>query len=158
MRFSVEVHPWTTLGHPKRWRVTMNGKQHSVHETEAEATAAAADLRQRATWSWRDGVVDAAGDYLELRYGSQDADPEEWVGAARVGPPSGNVFPVEWLVDPKASGNEEIVKAIVHALDFYLKEVGGADPWTYAQYHCGTTSNWYGDVHWVNYVRRDPVT
>jgi hypothetical protein len=30
----------------------------------------------------------------------------------------------------------------------YLLEVGGADPWAYAHYHCGQLSNAYGNVHW----------
>jgi hypothetical protein len=112
---------------------------------------------RQAGWSWRDGVVDQKGDYLELRYGSQDADPDTWVGAARVGPPSGHVFPVQWLMNREAPANPEMVDAIVRELDSYLLQVGGSDPWSYAQYHCGTTSNWYGDVHWANYVRAEPV-
>jgi hypothetical protein len=47
MAIWVEVHPWTALGLPKRWRVMYDGVQHSVHETETEAEAAAAALRQR---------------------------------------------------------------------------------------------------------------
>lgn len=48
MKIWVEVHPWTNLGLPKRWRVMCNGEQRSVHETEAEAEAAAVALRQPA--------------------------------------------------------------------------------------------------------------
>jgi hypothetical protein len=59
------------------------------------------------------------------------------------------VFPVEWLVDVNAVENMELVEAVTLDLDFYLKDVGRPDPWSYARYHCQTTSNWYGDVHWA---------
>jgi hypothetical protein len=112
---------------------------------------------RQAGWSWRDGAVDHAGDHLELRYGSQDAAPDAWVGVARVGPPKAHVFPVEWLVNREASANRDMVDAIARELDLYLLQVGGPDPWSYAQYHCGTTSNWYGDVHWACHVRSKPT-
>ena len=100
-------------------------------------------------WSWRESSVNERGDYVELRYGSQDADPESWVPAARVGPPKRRVFVVQWLVDPRRPENRDLVEAVEDNLDYYLKDVGRPDPWSYAQYHCGTMSNWYGDVHWL---------
>jgi hypothetical protein len=90
---------------------------------------------------------------MQLLYGSQDAEPETWVPVARVGPPKGRVFAVEWLIDREAAAYKDMVAAAVRDLDFYLTEVGGADPWSYAQYHAGTASNWYGFIHWDNYVR-----
>jgi hypothetical protein len=97
------------------------------------------------------------GDYLELRYGSQDADPGGWIGVARIGPPSGRAFPVRWLIEQGDAANREMVEAIRKELDFILLEVGGPDPWSYAQYHCQTTSNRYGFVHWTNYVSNELV-
>jgi hypothetical protein len=100
-------------------------------------------------WSWRESSVNGGGDYVELRYGSQDADPRSWIPAARFGPPKGRVFPVAWLVDPRRPENRDLVEAIERDLDYYLKDAGRPDPWSYAPYHCGTMSNWYGDVHWL---------
>jgi len=44
----VEVHPASVILPPefKRWRVLLDGMQHSVHETEEEALSAAAALRK----------------------------------------------------------------------------------------------------------------
>jgi hypothetical protein len=100
-------------------------------------------------WSWQEAKVDTQDAYLDLLYGSADAEPESWTPAVRVGPPRGHVFPVEWLVDPSAAENRALVEAVSSQLDFYLTEVGPPDPWSYAQYHCQTTSNLYGDVHWT---------
>ena len=100
-------------------------------------------------WSWHEADGDPRADHVELLYGSEDVDPRSWVPAARVGRPSGRDFPVEWLVDPEAPENRDMVEAVRRDLDFYLKDVGRPDPWAYAQYHCGTTSNLYGNVHWV---------
>ena len=105
--------------------------------------AAAAD------WSWRAAKVDARDGCVVLLYGSADAEPESWTPAARVGPPRGHVFPVEWLVDAKAAENGALVEAVSFDLDYYLTDVGRPDPWSYARYHCQTTSNWYGAVHWA---------
>jgi hypothetical protein len=102
-----------------------------------------------AGWSWREAKVDTQDAYLELLYGSADAEPESWMPAARVGRPRGRVFPVEWLVDASAAENRALVEAVSSQLDFYLTEVGPPDSWSYAQYHCQTTSNLYGDVHWT---------
>lgn len=93
---------------------------------------------------------------MQLRQGTQDAEPETWVPVARVGRPEGKVFPVEWLIDRRAPGHKDMVGAAVRDLDFYLTEVGGADPWAYAQHHAGTASNWYGVIHWDSYVRSAP--
>jgi hypothetical protein len=100
-------------------------------------------------WAWREAKVDTRGGHVVLLHGSGNADPRSWVPAARVGRPRGHVFPVEWLVDVNAAENMELVEAVTLDLDFYLKDVGRPDPWSYARYHCQTTSNWYGDVHWA---------
>jgi hypothetical protein len=102
-----------------------------------------------AEWSCREAKVDARGGYVVLLHGSGDADPESWVPVARVGAAQNEVFPVQWLVDPKAVENKDRVEAAVDDLDYYLKDIGRPDPWSYAQYHCGTASNWYSRVHWL---------
>jgi hypothetical protein len=102
-----------------------------------------------AEWSWLEAKVDPRGDCLELLYGPGEADPESWTPAARVGAPREGVFPVEWLVDAQAVENEALVAAVSADLDYYLKDVGRPDPWSYAHYQCRTTRNWYGDVHWA---------
>jgi hypothetical protein len=102
-----------------------------------------------AEWSWSEGKVDARTRCVVLLYGPADADPQRWAPVARVCEPRGTVFPVEWMVDAKARANRAAVQAVSADLDFYLKGVGGPDPWSYVQYHCGTTSNWFGDVHWA---------
>jgi hypothetical protein len=99
-------------------------------------------------WSWREAGVDPRGAHVDLMHGPADDDPETWVLVARVGPPRGRVLPVQWLVDPEAVENVERIEAVAEELDYYLKDVGRPDPWSYAQYHCGTTSNLYGRVHW----------
>jgi hypothetical protein len=92
--------------------------------------------------------VDARADHLRLHYGCADLDPAGWVLAARVGRPEGRVFPVQWLVDPQVVANKDLVEAVTRDLDFYLKDVGQPDPWSYAQYLCESSSNLYGYVHW----------
>ncbi len=102
----------------------------------------------RPDWSWRQASVEAQGEHVDLYYGSGDDDPGSWVHVARVGPARGRVFPVQWMVDPGAAENRAGVESVRSELDFYLKDIGGPDPWSYAQYHCGTASNLYGRVHW----------
>jgi hypothetical protein len=80
-------------------------------------------------------------------------DAEETV--AVVGPPVGRTFPVEFLPLHLPPAEVESIRADVRReLDFYLLEVGGADPWTYAIYHCGTQANVYSSVHWGCYDPR----
>lgn len=99
-------------------------------------------------WSWRETRVDTRRPFVDLYYGSGDDDPETWVHVARLGSPRNRVFPVQWVVDPRAVENAERIEAVAGQLDYYLKDIGLPDPWSYAQYHCRTTSNMYGHVHW----------
>ena len=105
-----------------------------------------------ATWRGTAGSVDAAGEHIELRYGSaREAEYEQWTPVAIVGRPMGGTFPVRWLVDP--TEDSDVAVATRLELDFYLVEnpqrsLLDLDPWEYAVYHCGTTSNVYSDVHW----------
>ena len=97
-------------------------------------------------WSWREGcVVDRDGDYLSLTH---DDTGDELL--ALVGPPTDRAFPVEMLrpddMDDTVLGR--VAADVRRQLDFYLLEVGGDDPWNYAIYRCGTTSNLYSTVHW----------
>ena len=108
-------------------------------------TLAVAD---RPRWSWREASVDPRSAHVDLLYGPGHEDPESWELVARVGQPQGSVFPIQWLVDPGHVENVEKIEAVAQDLDYYLKDVGRPDPWSYAQYHCGTTSNWYARVHW----------
>lgn len=111
----------------------------------------------RPEWSWREASVDPRGAHVDLLYGPGDDDPESWVLVARVGPPRGRVFPVQWVVDPKGVENKDWIEAAAHDLDYYLKDIGQPEPWSYAQYHCGTASNLYHRVHWWC-VRAQPPT
>ena len=99
-------------------------------------------------WAWREGVVDSSGDYLELRHGPGDADPKSWILVARVGPPDAHIFPIEWLINREDPANSAAVADVRQELDFYLLDVGRPDPWSYANYHCGTAANLYSSVHW----------
>jgi len=94
--------------------------------------------------------VDMSRDHFELRYGSaDDSDWGKWLSVARVGPPTESTFAVEWILDRADSVHPEAASAVAKELDFYLVTKGEADPWVYAQYHCGTSANLYSHVHWV---------
>ena len=59
-------------------------------------------------------------------------------------------FAVEFLV-PRDSDDlalQSVVGDVLREIGFYLDEAGGPNPWEYARYHCGTTSNAYSTVHW----------
>lgn len=49
-------------------------------------------------------------------------------------------------------GHTEAIDDVRRELDFYLVSKGEPDPWVYAQYHCGTASNVYFNVHWSFFV------
>lgn len=105
--------------------------------------------RRSAQWAWREGPVDPSGEHFELYFGSaKDPDWNAWPVVARVGPAVHGVFPVEFVVDRKSSSAAEMIDAVARDVAYYLVELGERDPWLYAQYHCGTTSNLYSDVHW----------
>jgi hypothetical protein len=97
---------------------------------------------------WAERPVDRSQDHFELQYGSAD-DSDKWFSVARVGAPAGSTFSVEWIVDRADPVYHEAASAVAKELDFYLVTKGEADPWIYAQYHCGTSSNIYSDVHWA---------
>ena len=101
------------------------------------------------TSSWREGVVDAQLEHIELRYGdAAKAGYEQWLPIALIGKPTNNVFPVLWLVSPDDPAHERMINAARKELDFYLVELREPSPWAYAKYHCNTSANMYSSVHW----------
>lgn len=92
---------------------------------------------------WKLGQVDQTKEHLALSHSILGTKP-----VALVGPLSDGEFIVQILLETTDAGNAEILRAVLHELDFYLGEAGGPDPWTYARYHCGTSSNVYSSVHW----------
>jgi hypothetical protein len=100
-------------------------------------------------WHWHEAPVDSLGDHFVLRYGSaRDSSYAEWLPVARIGPPSGSIFAVEFLIDRSLDDLKDVVEYVIRELDFYLTEVGGPDPWGYAKYHCTTAADAYSMVHW----------
>jgi hypothetical protein len=106
---------------------------------------------RRAThWAWKEGAVDPTEEHFELRYGSaDDSDWAAWPLIARVGPPTRGVFPVQFIAARETPTASAMVEAVEHELSFYLVGLGERDPWLYAKYHSGTSSNLYSRVHWV---------
>ena len=100
-------------------------------------------------WRWSEQAVDRTKEHIELRFGDAGVSPyEEWVPVALIGPPKGNVFPVQLIIDSKGAKHPEMMEAARKELDFYLTEVGGPEPWGYAIYHCNTAANMYSEIHW----------
>jgi hypothetical protein len=52
------------------------------------------------------------------------------------------------MIAPDNSEHLQMIAATKADLDFFLVEKGESDPWAYALYHCGTSSNVYSSVHW----------
>jgi hypothetical protein len=96
-------------------------------------------------WRWAEGEVDTTRDHLRLYY-KDDEQP-----VVLVGPPDDHVFPVAFLIeDSDADAHaQERLRAVRKELDFYLLDVGRPNPWRYAIYHSGTSSNLYSAIHWV---------
>jgi hypothetical protein len=65
-----------------------------------------------------------------------------------VGAPSGEVFPVQFLLGGASPAEQKMVQDAKDELTFYLAEKGEKDPWAYALYHCNTAANLYSSVHW----------
>lgn len=100
-------------------------------------------------WHWHEAQVDKLGDHFVLRYGSaRDSSYADWLPVAGVGPRSGSIFSVEFIVDRNRDDLKDVVEYVIRELDFYLTEVGGPDPWGYAKYHCTTAADAYSMVHW----------
>jgi|SRR5580700_4815629 hypothetical protein len=98
---------------------------------------------------WQEGPVDCTKEHFDLRYGSaRDSGWNEWMPVAMIGPPKGGIVKAQFLVEPNEPKNTDAVSDVNKEIQFYLIEKGEPDPWGYAQYHCGTASNIYSDVHW----------
>jgi hypothetical protein len=98
---------------------------------------------------WQEGEVDRTKEHFELRYGSaRDSDPSEWILVAVIGPPKARLVNVQFLVEPGDAKNAATVSDVMKEIQFYLIDKREPNPWGYAQYHCGTASNIYSNVHW----------
>lgn len=97
---------------------------------------------------WEAGGVDRSGEHFELSV-SADGRNDDGNGSpiAAIGPPHDGIVRVEVLVE-RSESNAALIAKVEREINFYLLELNEADPWAYAQYHCGTTSNVYSDVHW----------
>jgi hypothetical protein len=106
-------------------------------------------MKQKPTWRWTTGLVSPEEEHIEIRYGNAaDSGWKEWKPIARVAAPKGQIFSVEFLVEPEAPDAIETVNAVKKELDYYLVDKREKDPWAYARYHCGTAANVYSMVHW----------
>lgn len=101
------------------------------------------------TVSWVEGPVDSSREHIQLCFG------DAWTPVALVAPADTHRFAVEFLIDPGAGDDAaEAVREARRELDYYLVEKGEENPWGYAMYHGGTTSNLvYSSIHWE---LRDP--
>jgi hypothetical protein len=100
---------------------------------------------------WREGRVDCAEEHFELRYESTVKFGNDWIAwipIAMVGPPTASIVNVQFLVEPGDPPNAEAVSDVKKEIQFYLVGLNEPDPWEYAKYHCGTSSNIYSNVHW----------
>ncbi len=102
-------------------------------------------------WSWTEKPVDRDGPHFIL------GDDEHDFPLARVGPPVGHEFAVEFLI-PRVNDAGEmppVVAKLVDQTDFYLVEKREPDPWAYAKHHTGTTANAVSEIHWYYADGRD---
>jgi hypothetical protein len=73
---------------------------------------------------------------------------------ALVGPPTPGVVKAQFLLERDNQKNAEAISDAEKEIQYYLFELREPDPWAYAQYHCGTTSNALSTVHW-SFVKPD---
>lgn len=100
-------------------------------------------------WSWTVGQVDTSSEYIELRYGSVESGTyNDWLPVAYISSPQDHVFCIQFLIQPLDENKKVALEAAKKELNFYLVEKGEPDPWSYAQYHCGSTAYVYSDIHW----------
>jgi hypothetical protein len=99
----------------------------------------------------REGPVDREEDHFELRFGAATRDNwDDWILVALIGPPEAGATNIQFLVDSQES-TAHLIEKVWREVKFYFLELNEDDPWLYAQYHCGTTSNLYSDIHWSFY-------
>jgi hypothetical protein len=99
-------------------------------------------------WSWSLGEVNTSKDHFKLKYFSSSEDQNGHL-VALIGKPVGQNFTVKILEGEKSLKNNKMVKAALKEIDYYLINKGETDPWRYAIYHCGTSSNLYSEIRWM---------
>jgi len=97
--------------------------------------------------SWVEGEVRRNGEYLKLWYDpNHDDSGSSWLTVAVLGPPSGGVATVEYIIDPLDPANAQAVEAVARDLEIILRQQGG---WAYAiRWATSSIGNICGDVHW----------
>ena len=112
-------------------------------------------MNAQTNWRWEEGVVDELKEHIVLRYGNaQETSYDSWIPIARISKPRRYTFIVEWLVGQDSPSDQIMIADSRRQLDFFLVEHDIEiipDHWDYAIYHCGTTGNMYGSVHWSYY-------
>lgn len=103
-------------------------------------------------WRWIEGEVDPTLESIKIIYGSiHDNNRDNWISVAFIAPPQDNIFKVHFLITASNPVNAAILDAVLREIDLYLIQKKERDPWGYAIYHCGTTSNVYSNCHWLYY-------
>ena len=92
-----------------------------------------------------EGWVDRLGEHFLLAIGEPGGESSRLV--AQLAPVAPDRGILEFLVDPEDPSYNEIRKAVLELLNFFLVEKGEPNPWQYFRYHCGTTANFYNPVH-----------
>ena len=108
---------------------------------------------KQTTWHLVEGIVDTNEEYIKITYGAIDGDDLEPI--ALVAPGNDMEFTVQYLLQPEPENEEQqkMLDAVRKELNFYFLELKEKDPWAYACYHCTTTGNLYGVVHWHYYPK-----
>ena len=105
--------------------------------------------------NWREGYVDFNESHFALIYG--DAfDEDKCMTLGYIGPPIKGCFCVCFTSTSKEDIEKSAaaIKAAKAELDFYLyelpceRQLDASEVWDYQRYHCGTSANIYGKVHW----------
>ena len=66
---------------------------------------------------------------------------------AVIGFPDAGSVNVSFLIE-EGDANALLIAKIEKEINFYLLQLNKADPWQYAQDHCGTASNAFGFIRW----------
>ena len=95
-----------------------------------------------------EGPVSPDDEHMSLSYGSFDTEESPFPTVARVSPPRNGVITLELLVNGSTPHDQAIITAVRREVSWLFVEKGERTPWGYAQYHCTTSANIYGSVHW----------
>ena len=97
------------------------------------------------------GIIDRSQEHILVVYGdANQVDPNDFIPVALIAPCPGG-FTAQYIRAADDSDTRRIVEEVQEEIRYLLIDKGEPDPWAYAKYHCGTTSNWYSMVHWVWY-------